>query len=798
MASPKIKFKRSSVASKRPTLSNLELGEVALNTYDGKLFLRQDTGGVGIATTITSVNPWQESYGGGTITYDGNVNLDDNGKLQLGDGQDLQIYHNGTHSYIDDAGTGNLHLRSGTLSIQNLAGNKTSAVFNSGSGQELYHDNSKKFETTGAGVTVFGTTQTQQLNVSGISTFTGDVSFGSTTNIVKKVTDINSWVIKDTSFSVSAQQTAPLGLYFKPDGTKMFVTGTQSPRDVEEYGLSSAWDITSASHTTAYSVSSQDTAPQGLFFSPNGENMFFVGSANDNVYHYTLSTGWDLSSTITYVGSFDVSSQDNTPTGLTFGDSGTKMYVVGRGNDSIYQYNLSSAYTITSGVGIAHTLNIGASSIIVPDGFGNPQGISISSDGTKIWIVGTGEDRISQINLSTAYDLSTASYSNDLVGIGWYSTNPNDIYVNESAEKAFVVDSGGDDIHEIDITTSGLSVEANPTAESANINLNNNVQVKGRTWFDDRIFVNGSGTSWFQHNVQIQGTLTLRGVVDIGDGNGDRIQFGGSDDAKIYYDGTDNFFDLVFSSADNNGLRILDSSESELLRVTNDGKVGLGSASPTAKLDVNGDANISGVVTATSFSGDGSSLTNVSSNIGIQSASVTVGTGVTNINFTGTGLTVTASGNSVTVDIPSSSITRQLETVSGVTTDFTITGGYVTGLIDVYVNGSKQAEGTDFTATDGLTVTMTPFVEDGDVVEFQKHDRLSIAGIDTTTNATNAYNFVGSAFYLPQYTTTARDAASFNEGAMIYNLTSKKINFYDGTNWIELPGVTLGLGMGVF
>ena len=119
-------------------------------------------------------------------------------------------------------------------------------------------------------------------------------------------------------------------------------------------------------------------------------------------------------------------------------------------------------------------------------------------------------------------------------------------------------------------------------------------------------------------------------------------------------------------------------------------------------------------------------------------------------------------------------------------------------MIDVYVNGSKQAEGTDFTATDGSTVTMTPFVEDGDVVEFQKHDRLSIAGIDTTTNATNAYNFVGSAFYLPQYTTTARDAASFNEGAMIYNTTSKKINFYDGTNWIELPGVTLGLGMGVF
>lgn len=156
MANPKIKFKRSSVAGKRPSLANVELGEIALNTYDGKLFLKQDTSGVGIGTTVTLVNPWTESYGSGTITYGGNVNLDDDGKLQLGDDQDLQIYHDGTHSYIDDAGTGNLHLRSGTLSIQNLAGSKTSAIFNSGSGQELYFNNNKKFETTNHGAIVTG------------------------------------------------------------------------------------------------------------------------------------------------------------------------------------------------------------------------------------------------------------------------------------------------------------------------------------------------------------------------------------------------------------------------------------------------------------------------------------------------------------------------------------------------------------------------------------------------------------------------------------------------------------------
>jgi hypothetical protein len=74
MASPIIKLKRSAVAGKRPTLANLPLGEIALNTYDGKLFVRQDTSGVGIATTVRTINPWSENFVSGgehSIYYDG-------------------------------------------------------------------------------------------------------------------------------------------------------------------------------------------------------------------------------------------------------------------------------------------------------------------------------------------------------------------------------------------------------------------------------------------------------------------------------------------------------------------------------------------------------------------------------------------------------------------------------------------------------------------------------------------------------------------------------------------------------
>ena len=84
------------------------------------------------------------------------VDFDDGVKIRLGDSQDLQIYHDSNHSYIDDAGTGNLRLRSGTLEITNLASNKTSAVFSSGGGQTLNYNNSTKFVTTNTGAIVTG------------------------------------------------------------------------------------------------------------------------------------------------------------------------------------------------------------------------------------------------------------------------------------------------------------------------------------------------------------------------------------------------------------------------------------------------------------------------------------------------------------------------------------------------------------------------------------------------------------------------------------------------------------------
>ena len=89
MATP-IRIKRSAVAGKKPTVDQLQLGELAVNFYDGKVFLKQDTGGVGISTGVVEVGgnlDKLEVTGVSTFTgaIDANGDLDVDGHTELDD-----------------------------------------------------------------------------------------------------------------------------------------------------------------------------------------------------------------------------------------------------------------------------------------------------------------------------------------------------------------------------------------------------------------------------------------------------------------------------------------------------------------------------------------------------------------------------------------------------------------------------------------------------------------------------------------------------------------------------------------
>ena len=75
------KLKRSSVANKRPGLTNLELGELALNTYDGYLFAERN--GLGI-TTVTNLTPWFENYGAASVVYTNSVGIGTTTPISVG------------------------------------------------------------------------------------------------------------------------------------------------------------------------------------------------------------------------------------------------------------------------------------------------------------------------------------------------------------------------------------------------------------------------------------------------------------------------------------------------------------------------------------------------------------------------------------------------------------------------------------------------------------------------------------------------------------------------------------------
>jgi hypothetical protein len=119
----------------------------------------------------------------------GDLTFSDDVKLKLGTGDDLQIYHNGSNSYIDDgSGTGALIFKSNTYSFRNAADNEQIAMFNENGSVELYYDNSKKIETTTSGVTVTGTLAATAVTGDG-SALTG-ISAGITTGKAIAVTMI--------------------------------------------------------------------------------------------------------------------------------------------------------------------------------------------------------------------------------------------------------------------------------------------------------------------------------------------------------------------------------------------------------------------------------------------------------------------------------------------------------------------------------------------------------------------------------------------------------------------------------
>lgn len=276
------------------------------------------------------------------------------------------------------------------------------------------------------------------------------VSGGASGDKVNEYSLSIAWDISSSSylqtFSVTTEDTAPQGVFFKPDGTKMYFVGSDNDA-VYEYDLSTAWDVSSSSFLQSFSVAAQETTPRDLFFKPDGTKMYVVGSVGDDINEYTLSTAWDVS-TASYSQNFSVSAQEGNPESVFFKADGTKMYVVGPASDNAHEYDLSTAWDISS-ASFLQTFSL-------PFISDNPSGIFFKDDGTKMYIVGTNSDAVFSYDLSTAWDISSASAvypTTDYFSVAAQETNPEGLFFKPDGLKMYIVGSNGDEVNEYDLST---------------------------------------------------------------------------------------------------------------------------------------------------------------------------------------------------------------------------------------------------------------------------------------------------------------------------------------------------------
>lgn len=143
--------------------------------------------------------------------------------------------------------------------------------------------------------------------------------------------------------------TGTVSIRWKPDGTKFYIVDITGD-DIVEFSVTNAWDVTSGTVTegTNYYVGGEETSPYDVAFNADGTKMFVVGDSGNGIDEYSLSTGYDLSSTVAHVRHVSLNAANTTPVGFDFSPDGTKLTVVNHGNDSLYYYTLSTGFDITT------------------------------------------------------------------------------------------------------------------------------------------------------------------------------------------------------------------------------------------------------------------------------------------------------------------------------------------------------------------------------------------------------------------------------------------------------------------
>jgi len=238
----------------------------------------------------------------------------------------------------------------------------------------------------------------------------------------------------DTNYDPS-EDSSPIGVTFKGDGTKMYVSGNSND-SVYEYALSTAWDLDSASYNNAsLDVSSEDTTPSGLAFKSDGGKMFLAGESNGKVYSYSFSTDWDLSSASS-LRSFNPAPP--TVSDVEFKSDGTKLFLSNINSAKVTTYELNTAWDIGTATN--------KKEFDLSESTGSITGLAFKDDGTKLFNSRDFVRSVYQWNLSTAWDLSSRSFIKTTSVSNL--RDPQDMAVKGDGTRAFFAERDNGDIQQ--------------------------------------------------------------------------------------------------------------------------------------------------------------------------------------------------------------------------------------------------------------------------------------------------------------------------------------------------------------
>ena len=158
---------------------------------------------------------------------------------------------------------------------------------------------------------------------------------------------------------------------------------------IDEYAVSSAYDIATATYTDSLDVSSQDANMKDLYFNDvargavdAGKLLFVIGDDGNDVNEYLLTTAYDIT-TASFVDAHVTGGEDTKPRALAFDSDGDILYVIGAEDNKISQYPLVTGFDISTTQAVTSQTSMRTNNI-------QPKGMSFNSDGTKMFVVGVG------------------------------------------------------------------------------------------------------------------------------------------------------------------------------------------------------------------------------------------------------------------------------------------------------------------------------------------------------------------------------------------------------------------------